>query len=265
MGIFFILTKTLVELYFDIPDLGARMIVIIVGLHLMVIITVTLSLYAINKQEKEKETENLNYIMNMQKESLEKFILQENETYKLKHELERKLFAIQYLFKEKKSEKGIQILQQVITDLCGTAKEITMSQNIVDTVITNIERKYEFNSITLKKEILFYNENIMEIEDLCILLGNLVDNAIEAAIESFEKQVRVCVKEEYGCIHINVSNTYSEEKSDVKNFTSLKNDSRRHGYGIQSIKRIVKRYGGVFRTYDEKGWFYADVVIYGQK
>lgn len=264
LGIFFILIRMLIEVYFAMPDIGVKMIGIIAGLHIMVVITVLLSFYIVKKQENEQKIETLNYMLEMQKETLEQFIDKEKETRRLKHELERKIFAVQYLFEKDREEEGIRILQQLITDLCGNAKEITISRNIVDTVIANTERKYESDRFTLEKEISIHDVDIMELVDLCILLGNLADNAIEAAIESGDGQVKIKVTEEYGCIHIRVSNTYSGEKSDVVRFISRKSDAGKHGFGMQSIREIVRRYGGDFTTLYEDGWFYADAVIYGQ-
>lgn len=264
LGIFFMLAGMLIELYFAMPDMGVRMVGIIAGLHIMVVITVLLSLYTVKKQEKEKDVENLNYIMNMQKESLERFIVQENETYKLKHELEHKLFAVQYLFHENKSAEGIRVLQQLIDELCGNAKKMTISENIIDMVIINTEQKYESDGYILEKEISFQDENMMDLVDLCILIGNLADNAIEAAVQSAEGHVQISVKEQYGCLHIKVANTCSKDKSDVIHFVSHKNEIGKHGFGMRNIRETVRRYGGDFTTFYEDGWFYADAVIYGQ-
>lgn len=262
--VFAILTSTLVELYFMQPEIGIRIVSTMLGVLFILGVAFGLAVYVSRKQDEEQKIETLNYMLEMQKESLEHFIDKENETYKLKHELERKLFAVQYLFQQDREEEGIQILQQLITDLCGNAKEITISRNIVDTVIANTERKYESDRFILEKEISIYDVDIMELVDLCILLGNLADNAIEAAIESVDGQVKIKVMEEYGCIHIRVSNTYSGEKSDVVRFISRKSDAGKHGFGMQSIREIVRRYGGEFVTSYKDGWFYADVVIYGQ-
>ena len=54
--------------------------------------------------EKEYNIERLNYIVDVQRESLEKFITQEKKLYQLRHELEHKLFTVQYLFEKNKRD-----------------------------------------------------------------------------------------------------------------------------------------------------------------
>lgn len=219
---------------------------------------------AVRTAGKEYDVEKLHYMLYVQRESLEKFIEQERDLYRLRHELEHKLFTVQYLFEKNQKEEGFRVLKQIIMELCGDAKNISVSQNIVETVITNIKKKYETEAIRIEKEIIFPDETIMELVDLCILLGNLLDNAMEAAAGSAEKQVRISVREEFNCLYLKISNTFSEKNSDVKTFVSKK-EAGRHGFGMRNIREIVKRYGGELFIYDERGWFYTAVIIYGQK
>lgn len=263
---FIMLTGTLTELYQMESVLGVKMIGAMVGLHFIVIASVYLSIHAVRKAEEEYNVEKLNYMLDVQRESLERYIAQERELYRLRHELEHKFFTVQYLLEKDRKKEGLDVMRQTIHDLCGDAGDLSVSQNIVDTVVANIERKAEADGVKMQKEIRFSDDAIMNLADLCVLLGNLLDNAVEAAAKSVEKQVRVSVKEELSCLFIRVSNTYSRENSDVKNFISRKEGSGlKHGYGMRHIREIVGRYEGEFETWDEEEWFYADVIIFDRK
>lgn len=263
---FILLTGTLTEMYRMEPALGVKMIGAMVGIHFIVIISIYLSIHAVLKAEEEYNVEKLNYMLDVQRESLERYIAQERELYRLRHELEHKFFTVQYLLEKDRKKEGLDVMRQTIHDLCGDAGDLSVSQNIVDTVVANIERKAEADGVKMQKEIRFSDDAIMDLADLCVLLGNLLDNAVEAAAKSVEKQVRVNVKEELSCLFIRVSNTYSRENSDVKNFISRKEGSGlKHGYGMRHIREIVGRYEGEFETRDEEEWFYADVIIYDRK
>lgn len=264
LGFFIRSTDALTDLYKREPTHGKKMIGIMVGLHFIVIVAIYLSIHAARKAEEIYDVEKLNYMLELQRESLERFIRQEKELHKLKHELEHKLFSAQYLFEKEKKEEGFQIMKEMICELCGDARDISISQNIVDTIVMNIEKKYETEGIRIEKEILFPDETLMELVDLCILLGDLLDNAMEAAVRSTEKRVEISVREEYNCLYLKISNTFSAENSDVKSFKSKKGKGW-HGFGIWNVREIVKRYGGELITYDEDQWFYVDVIIYGRK
>ncbi|MDE6214542.1 MAG: GHKL domain-containing protein [Lachnospiraceae bacterium] len=241
-----------------------KIISIMTWMHCIVIVAIYLSFHAVRTAEEEYKVERLSYMLVLQRESIEKFIGQERELYQLRHELEHKLFTVQYLFEKNRKEEGFRVLKQMIVELCGDAKNISVSQNIVETVVVNIEKKYERKEVRIEKEILFPDETIMELVDLCILLGDLLDNAMEAAAGSEEKQVKISVREEFNCLYLKIANTFSKENSDVKAFASKK-ETGRHGFGMRNIREIVRRYGGELITYDEGEWFYADVIIYGQK
>lgn len=264
LAFFILLTDTLIELYRLEPVIGMKVIGIMVGVHFIVIAVIYLSFRAVSTAGKKYDVEKLHYMLYVQRESLEKFIGQERELYRLRHELEHKLFTVQYLFEKNQMEEGFCVLKQIIVELCGDAKNISVSQNIVETVIENIQKKYEAEKVRIEKEILFPDETIMELVDLCILLGDLLDNAMEAAAGSEEKQVKISVREEFNCLYLKIANSFSERHSDVKTFVSKKEEGG-HGFGMRNIREIVKRYGGELMIYDEKGWFYAAVIIYGQK
>lgn len=264
LSFFVLLTSTLAEVYRMEPVLGMKAIDIMAGVHFIVIAAVYLSFHAVRTAEKEYDVEKLHYMLYAQRGCLEKFIEQERDLYRLRHELEHKLFTVQYLFEKNQKEEGFRVLKQMIFELCGDAKNISVSQNIVETIIVNIVKKYEVSGIRIEKEVLFPDDTIMEMVDLCILLGDLLDNAMEAAAGSTEKQVRISVREEFGCLYLQISNTFSETNSDVKTFVSKK-EAGKHGFGMRNIREIVKRYGGELIIYDKEGWFYTAVIIYGQK
>lgn len=226
--------NSLVHLYLMEPQLGLQIISTMVGFLFMSVLIVYLSFNASRKQEKEREVEKLNKIMEIQKESIERFIRQEKELHKVKHDLEHRLYSIRYLLEQNKVEESTSIFKQLIEDVYGNSEQMTVEQNIVDTVISNIELKYASNEVLIQKDILYFDDKIVDLVDLCILLGNLADNAVEAASMSDEKIVKIVVKEEKNCLYIKFSNTFSEDYSDIHEFSSNKKDAWKHGFGMHS-------------------------------
>lgn len=158
----------------------------------------------------------------------------------------------------------MEVLQKMIGGMCGTAGSVTISENIIDTVIDNKQRKYAKFDIDIQKKVVIKTGEKMELEDLCILTGNLVENALEAAVRSKERKVRIDVREQYECLHLMISNTFSPAESDVENFLTKKKDAGMHGFGRKSIKEIVNKYRGTMETGHEGSWFYTEVMIYYQ-
>ena len=107
-------------------------------------------------------------------------------------------------------------------------------------------RRYHisFSAIVDGKKLGFMNPM-----DLYVMLGNALDNAIEAVrkIKEEEKRVismRVYAKEDL--IILQIENTCLEETSvpEDGNLSTTKSDKNYHGYGIGSIRKIVETYNG---------------------
>jgi|GEM_PF-610671 len=109
--------------------------------------------------------------------------------------------------------------------------------------------------------------------EMCIVLGNLLENAIEACQKletKSERKIELVVKpqgEITGAqLAIMVRNTFNGKvlKNGEQFISTKKNgDIKRYGIGLQSVKAVVERYGGIFYTeYDDK-WFNTYVFLGG--
>ena len=105
-------------------------------------------------------------------------------------------------------------------------------------------------------------ENLeINIYDVNIILGNLLDNALENALDN--SKVSMDIKYTAGMIHISMSNLYDGSINKIDgHIISKKDDKDNHGYGLDSIKRIVDKYdGSMIKSYGN-GQFEVDIIIY---
>ena len=102
----------------------------------------------------------------------------------------------------------------------------------------------------------------MSADDICILIGNLLDNAILAAKESKEKQITLNIQPQDTYVSIFVSN--SIDKSILKDNPELKTTKTNkdyHGYGIKNIKKVAETYNGLVRFYEDNNLFISDILL----
>lgn len=101
--------------------------------------------------------------------------------------------------------------------------------------------------------------------DLYALLGNAVDNAIEAVGKFEEKekrQIDVMVYRQHNFLVINIINPMPEQlvyEEGIPLTTKL--DKRSHGFGLRSMKQIVKKYDGFLTISEEDGCFSLKMLI----
>ena len=101
--------------------------------------------------------------------------------------------------------------------------------------------------------------------DLCVMVGNALDNAIEAS-EALPGQRRVIhlklcpVKD---MILFTVQNYYRTEpqKDDNGFYRTSKSDAENHGYGLRGISHAVEKYGGTVATSADGTTFTLSILI----
>lgn len=83
-------------------------------------------------------------------------------------------------------------------------------------------------------------------KDICSLLGNLLDNAIEAAEKAEnQKYIELVISQKNSSYIIQCSNTFRDIPIKINdNFITSKKSKNLHGIGIKNIKAIVNKYGG---------------------
>ncbi|WP_218619211.1 sensor histidine kinase [Paenibacillus sp. P46E] len=100
--------------------------------------------------------------------------------------------------------------------------------------------------------------------DLCVIIGNLLDNAMEACLKQpipSERYIRVYIGVLKEQLYISVSNSVSGEViKNGKAFISTKN-SATHGFGLMRIDRIADKYNGYVNRQHEEGVFATEVML----
>lgn len=103
----------------------------------------------------------------------------------------------------------------------------------------------------------------VEDNDWCNLLGNLLDNAIEACAKcSGEKYIEISIERIQNYYTINVSNTLPEKISIGKKLGTTKLDKANHGYGMKTIQKITDKYKGTFDKTVTDAEFQVKIVLF---
>jgi hypothetical protein len=107
--------------------------------------------------------------------------------------------------------------------------------------------------------------------DLCCILGNLLDNAIEACENGNikDKIIVLHITVKNSCLLICVKNSISESViCNNPNLNTSKRDREIHGMGIKSIKSIAEKYSGTLRISEETDreeiFFIVEVLLFGE-
>ena len=99
-------------------------------------------------------------------------------------------------------------------------------------------------------------------KDLIVMVGNLLDNAIEAAEQCSERRVHVALFDGEHFLVAEIENTCAGPLSlNGKTLLSTKPDAVNHGFGISNVRDTVKKYGGTLYTEQKDSRFTAVLTI----
>ena len=99
--------------------------------------------------------------------------------------------------------------------------------------------------------------------DLCVILGNLLDNAIESCrkiAEEEERFLRVYIGILKQQLYISVTNATTEtvrQRTDAY-FSTKRGD---HGHGLRRVDQVVKKYDGYLNRQNEPGVFATEILL----
>lgn len=198
-------------------------------------------------------------------------ILHYEELYKyrtemqmFRHDSKNRLLSMMGILKNGDVEKAIQELQSNLDFIEEASKNFIDSGNpIIDAVLQSKLHDADQRGISLKISVKLSEKiNIDELET-GIIIGNALDNAIEAvekadALQS--REITFSMISSQGRISISVKNPVSENV-DTSNLETSKDDRELHGFGINSIKAIARKYDGLTDFICENNFFYANINL----
>ena len=99
--------------------------------------------------------------------------------------------------------------------------------------------------------------------DLCIIIGNLFDNAIEAcmALPKEERMIRVYMEMKNTLLYISFTNSTALKKQKKVNGRFFSSKGEGHGCGLVRIDTIIDRYQGYISRNSEDGAFTTEVLL----
>ena len=187
------------------------------------------------------------------------------ELRKLRHDLRNHLSYIGALLEQGKYDEAKKYFSSMSADVSAPLGYTDSGNDAVNAIVNFGRMRASSMGVTLAPKLSVPAELPIPDNELCSLLSNLLDNAVEAAAasEAEDKTVELSVFRREDHLLIDVRNPVSSDVSPEKRLSlvSTKQDSQLHGYGTKIIRSIAKQYNGVCRFDMEDGRFIASVML----
>lgn len=154
-------------------------------------------------------------------------------------------------------------LSELDTDLTTVDTVIKTGNVRIDAVLNSKLAVAKRKGIRVNAKAIVPKELAVSEVDLCIIIGNLLDNAMEACEKEPEEEkrfIRVYIDILKAQLYIYVANSMTNDiKKLGKNYLTTK--SAGHGFGLMRVDRVVARYNGYLNRQHEEGVFVTEIML----
>lgn len=226
------------------------------------IIVIIANDYMIKQKRKQLEYQQLLEMLDREKQHYENLYVYQERSKKLIHDMKNKMYNISNLL-DRDKEKAKQEISDMFDIFSSSVDKKITGIVCIDALISDKERFAEKNDIKFEIVSTVWDCQINN-NDICVLIGNLLDNAIEALIADTnlkERCMTLQLLQKGGAIKIEIRNTTSKKVELSKIDKTIKKDKTLHGYGINSCKEIVERYDGKLNFNATDKEFIAEIIL----
>ena len=181
------------------------------------------------------------------------------------HDMHNHIGAVRSLLTAEKYDKAIEYLDNLQKPVSGIASTVWTGDETVDYLINSRIATAENEDIHFETQIEFPKNNNICSEDLCAVLGNLLDNAFDAVRKdkcTENRRISLTIRRINRMLIIKIVNTFNGEINlSGGKLRTTKTDGGLHGWGVASARTAAEKYDGTITTTAENDIFTAVATL----
>ena len=183
----------------------------------------------------------------------------------LRHDMNNHIAALEYMIKGKDNEKIQEYLEDIEESLQQREQFANTGNMTIDGIINaKLGEALSLSNVEITCKLEIPADISIDNMDICVILGNLLDNAIQALKGcTSSAKLEIEMRMEKGALYIRTGNNYSGKIiSDKKGFRTTKENKKEHGIGLKNVERIVEKYNGEIVFDHDAEWFEANLILF---
>ncbi|MGG5460611.1 sensor histidine kinase [Clostridium sp. B9] len=204
--------------------------------------------------------------LDYQKKYYEGIINNYDNTRKTLHDMNNHMSVIKYLIQNNDYDGLGNYLENFKSHMPSNGKKNICENRIVNAICLEKLGVCNEKGIDISFDMNIPSSIKIELVDLCIVFGNLLDNAIEACerIKNLEMKrfIKVSSKVYLNQLHISILNSKDNIiKKHNDNFITSKRNKKKHGIGLENVKYVVNKNKGYIDFKDSKESFQVNLYM----
>ena len=179
-----------------------------------------------------------------------------------RHDYHNHIQAMQASMALGKYDEVIKYLSQLNNDLTTVDTTVKTGRVMVDAILNGKMNIAAQNDIPVNVKAHIPDKTPVSDVDLCIIIGNLLDNAIEESrkLPREDRFIRAYLGQKNTQLYLIFTNAAGKKQlKRGRLFSSSKGTE--HGFGLSRVESAVTKYGGQFFADSEDGGFTAEILI----
>ncbi len=179
-----------------------------------------------------------------------------------RHDYHNHIQALQASMALGKYDEVNAYLHQLNDDLTGVDAVIKTGRVMVDAILNGKMNIAAQNEIPVNAKAQIPDGTPVTDVDMCVIIGNLFDNAIEEnkKLTPGERFIRIYIGRKNTQVYLVFTNAAGKKQVKKEGLFGTRKGAG-HGFGLNRVEGIVKKYGGQFFADSEDGGFTAEVLI----
>ena len=250
-----------------VPDRGMGTIVV-AGVLLNESFLIVLLCRIKSMQKNEQAAEKALHESAYQKQDMDSVAVLDEHVRKMRHDLKNHVNNLNTLLSDEEhgQERAKQYLLEYVRQTAALQEFVKTKNSVADAVLN---AKLMYCKEQDIPAVISVDKNIRGLTqtELCCVLGNLLDNAIEAELKLSKAhrkiEIKIVMIEEVLDILIRnrIAEPVLQDVQNVKNIGTTKQDAENHGFGLKNVREIVKKYDGFMDMYEDSGCFCVHIRI----
>lgn len=254
-------------LYYAIFESESQYVKLVIALAVFGIIAINTTIYVLllklsKKHQIELENSLLKQQYSFQAKSMKEVKKQYEVLQKTRHDYNNGLRLIQTLNNENNRDKINEYISKYLETQNHSVRIISTNNDYLNAIVNSKLAEANTKNIDVKVSVISDIECTNNI-DLCNIIGNMFDNAIEACQKcSNDRTIQFDIQKNNENIVIFMKNSISDSVlNENPELVTDKKDKLRHGYGTKIIKELAEKHHGFADFYEDNGFFCCSVLL----
>lgn len=245
-----------IQAYYSEQDFHPLYLAVALGL----LYTNILIIYFVNRIREQEimrhKAELLEHHYALEKAYYDQFISQQEQTKALWHDIKKYMRAMQSLVSKANSEEAERNFEQAQALFDEIHGVVDINNRAVNVILNEYMTAARNVGINLELDVQIPPELFVITSDLYVILGNTLDNSIDACsgLDEKDRYINLQLKIHNEILYYRIENPYPEGHLNIKR-------DGIHGYGLKNVERCAKKYRGTVDILPENGIFSVTVTL----